>query len=137
MSYSHYSQRLVNYSEFHNTLQSKHLKHEDVEVGKEFIFNDFNAGVYQEFTVVKINKYKSKQERVLGIDLYNLYNDLPKNKQNMSKTTLTQICLTSSTPVQRNLSGKSKTSQTADSCLTKLFSLKFTTTGNPNKSSTK
>jgi hypothetical protein len=28
--------------------------------------------------VVKINKYKSKQVRTLGIDLYNLYNDLPK-----------------------------------------------------------
>ena len=34
----------------------------------------------KEFEVIKINKYKSKQIRTLGIDLYNLYNDLPKAK---------------------------------------------------------
>jgi len=48
------------------------------EVGREYIFNDITAGVYQvifkvnkEFEVIKINPYKSKQERVLGIDYLN------------------------------------------------------------------
>jgi hypothetical protein len=76
MSYSQYSQRLINYNEFH-TIQK--LKTED-EIGREYIFNDISAGVYQEFEVIKINKYKNKQERTLGIDLYNIYNDMPKNK---------------------------------------------------------
>ena len=35
----------------------------------------------QEFEVVKINKFNSKQERILGIDMYYLYNEKPKNKQ--------------------------------------------------------
>ncbi len=61
------------------------MKQEEVEVGREYIFNDISAGVFQEFEVIKINKYKSKQERTLGIDLYNLYNDLPKNKNQNSK----------------------------------------------------
>ena len=56
-----------------------------MEVGREYIFNDISAGVFQEFDVIKINKYKSKQERTVGIDLYNLYNDLPKNKNQNSK----------------------------------------------------
>jgi hypothetical protein len=86
LSYSQYSQRLINYNEFHNTFQNRQLKqNEEVEVGRDYIFNDISAGVFQEFEVIKINKYKSKQERTLGIDLYNLYNDLPKNKNQNSK----------------------------------------------------
>jgi hypothetical protein len=57
------------------------------EVGREYIFNDITAGVYQvifkvnkEFEVIKINPYKSKQERVLGIDRYNITNNMPKSK---------------------------------------------------------
>lgn len=61
-------------------MQQNKLKQEEEEIGREYIFNDISAGLYQEFEVVKINKYKSKQERTLGIDLYNLYNELPKNK---------------------------------------------------------
>jgi hypothetical protein len=74
----------VNYNEFHNTYQNKQLKPEEVEMGREYIFNDISAGMFQEYDVVKINKYKSKQERTLGIDLYNIYNDLPKNKNQNS-----------------------------------------------------
>ncbi len=44
------------------------------------MFNDFTAGAYQEFDVIKINKYNTKQERILGIDRYHIYNDLPKFK---------------------------------------------------------
>jgi len=64
------------------------LKQEEIEVGREYIFNDISAGVFQEFEVIKINKYKSKQERTLGIDLYNLYNDLPKNKNQNRKSNI-------------------------------------------------
>jgi hypothetical protein len=49
---------------------------------REFIFNDVSAGVYQEFEVYN----KNKQERILGIDMYNLYNDLPKNKRGQKGT---------------------------------------------------
>ena len=48
--------------------------------GRDFFFNEISAGLYQEFEVVKINKFKSKQERILGIDMYNLYNNMPKKK---------------------------------------------------------
>ncbi len=86
MSYSQYSQRLINYNEFHNTLQINKLKNEQDEIGREYFFNDKTAIVFQEFEVIKINKYKTKQERTLGIDLYHIYNDLPKNKnQNSNK----------------------------------------------------
>ena len=48
---------------------------------KEYIFNDASAGAYKEYEVFKINRYKNKQERILGIDLYNLYNHKPYNKK--------------------------------------------------------
>lgn len=47
----------------------------------EYIFTESTAGVYQEFEVIKINKYGNRQERTLGIDMYNLYNDIPKIKK--------------------------------------------------------
>ena len=59
-------------------------KSEDNDSLQEYIFNENTAGVYQEFDVVKINKFGNKQERTLGIDMYNLYNDMPKNKKNTS-----------------------------------------------------
>ncbi len=57
---------------------------EDNNNYNEYIFNETTAGVYQEFEVIKINKYGNRQERTLGIDMYNLYNDMPKNKKNGS-----------------------------------------------------
>ena len=51
---------------------------EDNNDNKEYVFNAISAGKYQEFKVIKINKLKSKQERILGIDLYNIYNNKPK-----------------------------------------------------------
>ena len=85
MSYSQYSHKLVN-NDYQSTYRDQRIKVENEEIGREYIFNDISAGVYQEFEVVKINKYKTKQERTLGIDLYHIYNDLPKNKvQNNSK----------------------------------------------------
>lgn len=60
---------------------SKNEKDDDgVSGGRDFFFNEISAGLYQEFEVVKINKFKSKQERILGIDMYNLYNNMPKKK---------------------------------------------------------
>jgi hypothetical protein len=50
--------------------------------GRDFFFNEISAGLLQEFEVVKINKFKSRQERILGIDMYNIYNNLPKKKPN-------------------------------------------------------
>ena len=51
----------------------------------EYIFNDATAGVYKEYEVIKINRYKTKQEIILGIDLYNLYNHKPYNKKSFFK----------------------------------------------------
>ena len=48
--------------------------------GRDFFFNEISAGLYQEFEVIKINKFKSKQERIMGIDMYHIYNNLPKKK---------------------------------------------------------
>ena len=58
---------------------------EEEDQGKEYIFNEFTAAAYDEYEVVKINKYNAKQERILGIDMYHIYNDLPKNKDKKSK----------------------------------------------------
>ena len=85
IKYSQYSQfALVNSHDSNeaNFAGSKNFRDEN-ENGKEYFFNDISAGLYQEFEVWKITKYKSKQERILGIDLYNLYNNLPKHKQNI------------------------------------------------------
>lgn len=41
-------------------------------------FNEISGGLYQEFEVFKINKYKIKKKRILGIDMYYIYNNLPK-----------------------------------------------------------
>ena len=57
---------------------------EEEDQGKEYVFNDFTAGAYQEFDVVKINKYNQKQDRLLGVDRYHIYNDLPKTKEKNS-----------------------------------------------------
>ena len=49
---------------------------------KVYIYNDISAGKLQEFEVIKTNKFNVKQERILGIDLYYIYNNIPKNKSN-------------------------------------------------------
>ena len=46
--------------------------------GESSRFNEISGGLYQEFEVYKINKYKKKKMIILGIDMYNLYNNLPK-----------------------------------------------------------
>ena len=48
-----------------------HQRNED-----EFLFNQISASKYQEFKVIKINARGKKQERVLAIDGYNIYNCL-------------------------------------------------------------
>lgn len=52
---------------------------------KDTLFNDVTAGIYQEFEVYKVKKDNTRQERVIGIDMYNFYNSLPKNKTQHSK----------------------------------------------------
>lgn len=64
-----------------NNINKQNQSNEEDDQGKEYVFNDFTASAYQEFDVIKINKYNSKQERVLGIDRYHIYNDLPKTKE--------------------------------------------------------
>ena len=46
---------------------------------QDYVFNETTAGVYQEFSVIKINSHNKRQERILGIDLYNLKNEVPKS----------------------------------------------------------
>ena len=55
-------------------------KNEIIEKKQDYVLNDTTAGVYQEFTVIKINAHNKRQERILGIDLYNLKNEIPKNQ---------------------------------------------------------
>ena len=54
-------------------------KNEIIEKKQDYVLNDATAGVYQEFSVIKINSHNKRQERILGIDLYNLKNEVPKN----------------------------------------------------------
>ena len=60
---------------------------------KEYVFDDSTAGVYQEFSVIKINSHNKRQERILGIDLYNLKNEVPKGSGDIlsRKKTKTQL----------------------------------------------
>ena len=63
--------------------ESLKTKEIDEKNGGEYIFNEISAGKLQEFEVVKINKYQNRQERILGIDMYNIYNTFPnKNSKN-------------------------------------------------------
>lgn len=62
-----------------NIKKSLFSKNSEIIKGKENSkLNEITAGLYQEFEVTKINKYKNKKKRLLGIDMYNLYNNLPK-----------------------------------------------------------
>jgi hypothetical protein len=56
---------------------------ENTNKSKEYVFNETTAGVYQEFSVVKINSHNKRQERILGIDLYNLKNEIPKSSTSL------------------------------------------------------
>ena len=58
------------------------INNDEDDDNKEYVFNPILAGKYQEFEVIKINKLKTKQERILGIDLYNIYNNKPKSNKN-------------------------------------------------------
>lgn len=62
--------------------QTPKSKFDDENQCREYIFNDFTAGAYQEFDVIKINRYGAKKERALGIDRYHIYNDFRKNEKN-------------------------------------------------------
>ena len=53
-------------------------KKDDSNKNQDYVFNETTAGVYQEFSVIKINSHNKRQERILGIDLYNLKNEIPK-----------------------------------------------------------
>ena len=53
-------------------------KKDNINKNQEYVFNDATAGAYQEFSVIKINSHNKRQERILGIDLYNLKNEVPK-----------------------------------------------------------
>lgn len=54
-------------------------KNDNMDRKQDYVLNDNTAGVYQEFSVVKINSYNKRQERILGIDLYTLKNEKPKS----------------------------------------------------------
>lgn len=58
------------------------------DMGREYQFNAKSAVQYQEFEVLKIKKTRAKQERMLGIDQYYLYNEMPKNRFNQTSTSL-------------------------------------------------
>ena len=54
-------------------------KSENSNKNQGYVFNEATAGAYQEFSVIKINSHNKRQERILGIDLYNLKNEIPKS----------------------------------------------------------
>ena len=54
-------------------------KNDNSNKNQEYVFNEATAGAYQEFSVIKINSHNKRQERILGIDLYNLKNEIPKS----------------------------------------------------------
>ena len=54
-------------------------KNDTTDRKRDYVLNDNTAGVYQEFSVIKINSHNKRQERILGIDLYTLKNEKPKN----------------------------------------------------------
>ena len=46
---------------------------------QDYVLYDATAGVYQEFSVIKIKSHNKNQERILYIDLCDLKNEVPKN----------------------------------------------------------
>lgn len=61
------------------------------DLGRESLFNTKTALQYREFEVLKVKKSKIKQDRMLGIDQYYLYNELPRKRNNQ----LSKHCLNS------------------------------------------
>ncbi|MDR3582333.1 MAG: hypothetical protein P4L67_03610 [Candidatus Pacebacteria bacterium] len=45
----------------------------------EILLNDISATTYKEYEVHKTNEHGMRQERILGLDRYNLYNEKRKN----------------------------------------------------------
>eukprot|EP01006_Ploeotia_vitrea_P006877 TRINITY_DN15131_c0_g1_i1.p1 TRINITY_DN15131_c0_g1~~TRINITY_DN15131_c0_g1_i1.p1 ORF type:complete len:524 (+),score=95.90 TRINITY_DN15131_c0_g1_i1:24-1595(+) len=54
----------------------EYLDQQEFSVG--VIFTEYEASKYQQFLVTKINKYGTRQERLLGIDREKIYNMMPK-----------------------------------------------------------
>jgi len=52
---------------------------------KDFLFNELTSKKLQEFYVVKINSKGKRQNRILGIDGYNIYNDKVSNRKKSKK----------------------------------------------------
>jgi hypothetical protein len=68
---------------------SKPRRHtERVDTKKEvtdFLYNDMSAKRLEEFPIVKINHRGKRQNRILGIDGYNIYNDKVPNREKSKK----------------------------------------------------
>jgi hypothetical protein len=47
---------------------------------EDIAYNDVTASSYEEFEVTKICRYKPKKDRILGIDMHNIYNIMPKHQ---------------------------------------------------------
>eukprot|EP00511_Aplanochytrium_stocchinoi_P010201 CAMPEP_0204870210 /NCGR_PEP_ID=MMETSP1348-20121228/31824_1 /ASSEMBLY_ACC=CAM_ASM_000700 /TAXON_ID=215587 /ORGANISM="Aplanochytrium stocchinoi, Strain GSBS06" /LENGTH=705 /DNA_ID=CAMNT_0052023905 /DNA_START=50 /DNA_END=2164 /DNA_ORIENTATION=- len=53
-----------------------------------FLFNELTATVYQEWEVIKTNKWSKRQRRIMGIDAQKVYNKAPKGKDGTNKIQL-------------------------------------------------
>mmetsp|Transcript_4893 Transcript_4893/g.4146 ORF Transcript_4893/g.4146 Transcript_4893/m.4146 type:complete len:237 (+) Transcript_4893:168-878(+) len=52
---------------------------------KDFLFNELSAKKLQEWHIIKINNKGKKQNRILGIDAYYVYNDKVSNRKKSKK----------------------------------------------------
>jgi len=55
---------------------------------KDFLFNELTSKKLQEFLIIKINAKGKRQNRTLGIDGYNIYNDKVSNRKRSKKYTI-------------------------------------------------
>lgn len=46
-----------------------------------FKYNDVTAAVYQEWNIVKKNKFGRRQERIMGVDAHKIYNSKKEGKK--------------------------------------------------------
>lgn len=55
---------------------------------KDFLFNEITSKKLQEFNIIKINSKGKRQNRTLGIDGYNIYNDKVSNRKRKKRYTI-------------------------------------------------
>ncbi len=71
--------------EFDNPMLSYRHTRPDPSI---FMYNDVKAAMYKEWKVIKTNKFRKRQHRMLGIDVQKIYNKKVGERAILSRTNI-------------------------------------------------